>query len=118
ASISGITAGGHTLSIEYDTIHGGGHAIDYLGSFDATETTSLTASLLHANNNDPCGDVLTGPLASECTPATPTDSESLPPPTLANCGGSAGTAPNQISGSDSGGRRMKIWGPVNTTITA
>src|SRR5919201_2196640 len=116
-SVVGITSGPHTLSIGYDTVQSDEHAIDYLGSFDATETTSSTATLLHANNNDPCGDLLTGPLASECTPGSPTASLHIPDPTLENCADSAGTAPNLISGSDSD-RRMKIWGPANTQITA
>jgi hypothetical protein len=117
AAIKGITAGPHTLAIGYDTVHGGGHAIDYLGSFDATETTSATSTVLHANNNDPCGDVLTGSLASECTPTSPTSSLPIPDPDLENCGGSLGTAPSLISGNDSG-RNMNIWGPAATTITA
>jgi hypothetical protein len=117
ATIDGVTAGPHTLSITYDTVHSGGHAIDYLGSFDATETTSATATTLHANNNNPCLDVLTGSLASECTPGSPAGSLHIPDATLVNCGGSAGTAPNMVSGGDSD-RRMKIWGPAGTTITA
>jgi hypothetical protein len=111
--IAGITAGqpGHTLAIGYDTVHGGGHAVDYLGSFDATETTSATSTVLHANNNDPCGDVLTG-----CTPGSPTSSFPIPDPDLQNCGGSLGTAPTLVSGNDTG-RNMKIWGPAGTAIT-
>src|SRR5436190_5015938 len=89
-TLTGIANGPHTLAIDYDTVHGGGHAIDYLGSFDASETTSATSTVLHANNNDPCGDVLTGSLASECTPGSPTGSLHIPDPTLVNCGGSAG----------------------------
>jgi hypothetical protein len=112
ASVTGITAGGHTLSIVYDTVHGGGHALDYLGSFDATETTSPTATVLHANNNDPCSDILPA-----CNPAAPTGSGIIPNPTLVNCGGSLGTAPNLITGSDSA-RRIKIWGPSGSGITA
>jgi hypothetical protein len=113
-TIEGIAAGGHTLTIEYDTVHSSKHALDYLGSFDATETTSATATTLHANNNNPCFDFLP---ASECTPGSPSGSLPIPDPTLTNCSGSAGTAPSLISGNDSG-RSMKIWGPADTTITA
>jgi hypothetical protein len=116
ATIDGITAGGHTLSIVYDTVNSGEHAIDYLGSFDASETTSATSTLLHANSNDPCSDKLTGALAAECTPGNPTGSLHIPNPTLVNCGGSAGAAPSLITGSDSD-RSMKIWGPPGTTVT-
>jgi uncharacterized repeat protein (TIGR01451 family) len=40
------TSGTHTLIIEWDTTHSGKHAIDYLTSFDRTETTA-----------DPCSGV-------------------------------------------------------------
>ena len=118
AEVSGITASGtvHTLELEYDTVVGGLHAIDYLGSFDATETTSSEGNELHANKSDPCGDVLPG-----CNPAAPTSSLPLPPISpqgLTNCVGvSTGTPPTPITGADSG-RFMKIWGPLGTAITA
>ena len=117
AKITGLTAGtpGHSLYIQYKTVHSGKHALDYLGSFDATETTGA-ATTLHANQNDPCVDVLTGLLSPECTPPTPTDTEAIPAPTLTNCATSTGTAPTPISGSDLLGRRMKIFGPSGTTI--
>lgn len=93
--LSGDNTQTHTLRIQYDTIHGGKHAVDYLGSFDATETTS-TSSSSNANMNDPCGDKFT------CTPASPSDSESIDAASLVNCGGSGGTAPQQASGSIKG----------------
>jgi uncharacterized protein YbcV (DUF1398 family) len=115
--IEGITAGEHTLIVEYDTVHSGKHALDYLGSFDATETTSATGNSLHANKSNPCLDVLTGSLAFECTPASPTSKLAIPSPELKNCATSEGTAPTPVSGFDSG-RFMKIWGPLETTITS
>ena len=118
AVVTNVTAGTHTLTIVYDTVHSSVHAFDYLGSFDATETTGA-ATALHANSNNPCADILTGSLASQCTPATPTGKLVIPSPTLANCGGSAGTAPSMITGSDPNGERaMKIWGPASTNVTA
>ena len=36
----------HAHASPYDTVHSGLHAIDYLGSFDATETTAATANTL------------------------------------------------------------------------
>ncbi len=119
AKIDGVTAGGHTISIVYDTVHSGGHAIDYLGSFDATETTSATANTVtgHANNNNPCLDVLTGALAPQCTPGTPTNQVHIPDgQVLQNCATSTGTPPTRINGLSSD-RFMSIWGPTGTTIT-
>src|SRR5439155_10904824 len=61
--ISGLAAGTHTLVIHYDTVHSGGHALDYLGSYDATETTSpatqsANGQIIHADNNSPCADLV------------------------------------------------------------
>ncbi|HYT31840.1 MAG TPA: hypothetical protein VEO37_04540, partial [Thermoanaerobaculia bacterium] len=72
-------AGTHVFQIHYDTVHGGKHAIDYLGSFDATETTGPSTTD-HFNNNDPCSDIVTG-----CNPSAPNDSFAVPPATLVNC---------------------------------
>src|SRR5262249_55438551 len=109
--------GSHTLIGHYDTVHSGKHAIDYLGSYDATETTSTTPSTFHFNNNNPCADA--GPeFAAQCgTPAAPippvpTDTFLIPAATLVNCGGSAGGPPgSQVPGS------IKIFG-VGADLTA
>ncbi|HVS41783.1 MAG TPA: hypothetical protein VMU20_05885, partial [Candidatus Dormibacteraeota bacterium] len=64
-------AGAHTLVFQYDTVHSGAHAIDYLGSYDATETTSTACAQpfgsgcptppgFHANYNNPCADLVPG----------------------------------------------------------
>jgi len=37
---SGLSNGSHTVTIGYDILHNGKHAIDYLGSYNATETTA------------------------------------------------------------------------------
>jgi len=39
-----INNGGHTLEIGYDTVSSGEHAIDYLGSFDATNCATSAGS--------------------------------------------------------------------------
>ena len=67
-----------TFRIQYDIVHGGKHAIDYLGSFDATEMTSTTSTAFNFNNNDPCSDKLT------CTPSSPTSSFTIPGASLIN----------------------------------
>jgi hypothetical protein len=41
---SGLTLASHTVTIQWDTTKGGAHAIDYLTSFDRTETTALPCS--------------------------------------------------------------------------
>src|SRR5207247_1458643 len=49
--ISGIPAGLNSLVADYKPEQSGLHAIDYLGSFDATETTSATAAGFHYNQS-------------------------------------------------------------------
>jgi hypothetical protein len=101
-------AGTHVFRIQYDTVHSGTHALDYLGSFDATETTSSTPTTFHANNNNPCADKLP---AADCTPSAPDDSFAVPPAALTNCATSTGTPPaTQIPGS------FKIWGTNSPDI--
>jgi len=92
-TITGLSAGAHTLKIQYDTVHGGKHAIDYLGSFDATETTGSPFGN-HANMNDPCNDKFI------CTPSNPpaTAIFLIPDADLDNCAGSEGDAPEQAEG--------------------
>jgi len=101
-------AGPHVFQIQYDTVHGGKHAIDYLGDFDYTETTSTTPTTFHANNNNPCADKLS---SANCDPSSPASSYLIPLATLVNCDGSAGTPPAQIAGS------FQIWGTNSPTIT-
>ena len=103
-------AGTHVFQIHYDTVVSSEHAIDYLGSFDYTETTSTTPTTFHANNNNPCADKLP---SGDCDPSSPTDPDAIvPPATLINCGGSAGTPPSmQIEG------YFQIWGTNSPDIT-
>jgi hypothetical protein len=55
-TITGLGAGTHTLVLDYQAVHGGKHALDYVGSYDATETTSPTATAGNRNDNNPCFD--------------------------------------------------------------
>jgi len=65
--ISGIPAGLNSIVADYKPVQSGLHAIDYLGSFDATETTSSTAAGFHYNKNNPCSDfVAAGTFAGTC----------------------------------------------------
>ncbi len=110
--LSGVASGTHTLDIRYDTVNNNKHALDYLGSFDTTETTSLTATAFHYNQNNPCFDIDLG--TGTCTPSSPTDTRQIPAPIITNCGGSSGTGPsltNATMGS------IAIFGRTNTDIT-
>ncbi|TLZ59631.1 MAG: hypothetical protein E6K13_09530, partial [Methanobacteriota archaeon] len=100
-------AADYVFKIQYDTVHGGKHAIDYLGSFDATETTSATPTTFHANNNDPCSDKVSG-----CTPASPTASTPIPSATLVDCATSTSTGtPTQVAGN------IKFFAPPGATFS-
>src|SRR5215467_4498769 len=136
AVISGISAGTHTLVFTYDTVHSGGHALDYLGSYDATETTSPTptslgGTIIHANNNSPCQDlVLAGQMTqSQCgsayngsgqqtSPATPAATTPTPAENFGSgpggeqgCGGAGGT----FAGSQQPGT-IDLFGPSGSGI--
>lgn len=65
--LSGFTVGstGNTVTIGYDTTKGGLHALDYLTSFDRTETL--------ADGNNPCSGVTGCSLGTFTTYAIPTD---------------------------------------------
>jgi hypothetical protein len=106
-TIATSAAGTYVFTLHYDNVVSSLHAIDYLGSFDATETTSAASTAFHFNNSDPCSDILPG-----CDPTTPNDSFSIPAATLVNCDSSTGTfTGSQIAGA------MKIWGSNSPDIT-
>ena len=117
--ITGLTPGstGNTLLFNWSTVHGSHHALDYITSFDRTETTSPTPSQFYANNNNPCSDVLP---SGDCVPGTPTTSFPIPDPVsagvLANCGGSSGTFNGIIP--TGGAMKIKGFGATGTEITA
>src|SRR4029453_11638815 len=100
-----LAAGTHTLDFHWDTVHSSKHALDYIGSFDATETTSPTPTQFNANANDPCGDVL----SSGCTPSSPQKTAPIGAATLVHGGGSAGTfTGSQVAGA------IKLFGNALT----
>ncbi len=108
-TVTGLAAGSdHTLTFHYDTVHGSKHALDFLGGFDATETTSLTQGTFNFNHNNPCFDTLGCDLT---TPATPIGTAPMLAPTLANCNGSAGTPPAFPGGN------FAIFGPAGPTVS-
>ena len=113
AVLTGLGAGPHTLNFGYDPVRSSKHAFDYIGSYDATETTSSVAGALHANNNDPCSDVLP---AGQCAPSSPVSSIAVPP---ANLGGGSTicNVPGTFTGSQIPGA-VKLFGPANSALTA
>ncbi len=118
--ITGLDSSSHTLTFHYDTVHGSKHAIDYIGSYDATETTSPTATTFHRNDSNPCFDVLGTGVGSGCTspgtPPTPASTLTVPPANLlgeTTCAGASGsgTTPTQVGGD------FKIFAPTASTAT-
>jgi uncharacterized repeat protein (TIGR01451 family) len=106
--VSGPAGTGYDLSLSYDPVHSGGHAIDYLGSYDATETPSIAClqssngldvstclktsdppefSPLNADYSNPCADLSGGGLmlTTDCpdngSAASPTGSPGSVPAT-------------------------------------
>jgi len=65
----------YSVTIGYDIIKNGKHAIDYLGTYNNTETTA-----------DPCSDIISG-----CTPAGFDDTVPVPPDTSNALVGALGT---------------------------
>ena len=96
AVISGLPAGSYQAQFQYDTTWKGLHAIDYLGSFDATETTG-SATSTNANQNNPCADVLP---SGECTPGSPANTYPIPAATFFTAGPSGTAAACSLSASD------------------
>jgi len=76
--MNGLTIGpSHTLILGYDILKNGKHAIDYLTSFDRTETQGAPDTQ-HNNGNDPCN----GLPAPGCTTAAPTSTFAIPEDTV------------------------------------
>jgi hypothetical protein len=123
--ISGISTGVvNTLVLNYDPVNSAGHATDYLGSYDATETTSSTptssqGTVIHANNNNPCADlVAAGQFPWACTPAAPQGAGQIPPVTFTGPGGQTGCggAPGTFTGTQIPGT-IDLFGPAGSAIT-
>ena len=115
-TISSISAGTHNIFFSYDTVHSGGHALDYLGSVNGTETFSVTSSASNYNNNNPCIDIVP---SSSCSPSKPIGSTATPIENFGSgtggeksCGSSLGT----FSGTQVPGKIL-LWGPIGSSIT-
>ncbi len=116
AAVSGIRTGVHTIVFHYDTVNTGLHAIDYLGSFDGTETASTTPTtvnngqVVNANNSNPCADLITE--AENCNPSAPTSLSPIPAANMVSCGGAPGT----FAGTQEPGT-IDLFGPSGSAIT-
>lgn len=126
AVISGVETGAvHTLVFHFDTVQNGLHAIDYLGSFDASESTAPTptaasGALIHANNDSPCADLVSdGAFPWPCTPASPESSFALAPVQMTGASGEQGCggSPGAFSGFQEPGE-LALFGPPGSAITA
>lgn len=114
-TLTGITAGSHTVALQYQTVDKAKHSYDYLGSFDATETTSSTPSPTHDNKNNPCAGIVTICNNGAGAPAA-TSTINIPTPSFtgvnATCG-SAGTPPTLASSTGV----FSLWGPTSSALT-
>jgi hypothetical protein len=110
-TITGLSSGSHTLTFDYATVQSSKHALDYIGSYDATEQTQTahtgSASSGNFNNNNPCFDILGTATGSGCTPlgTPPVPASTFPVPAAnltgdATCGGAShlATLPTQQAG--------------------
>ena len=120
AVISGLPAGSYEEQFQFDTTWKSLHAIDYLGSYDATETTGGPAGN-NANQNNPCTDVLpSGECAAPPTAPTPVSLYPIPGATFftassaAACSLSA-TDPLSPKGGQQAGN-VALFGPTGSTI--
>ena len=107
---TGLSAGSYTAAIKYKTVDKGLHAYDYLGSFDATETTSV-ANLAHANGNNPCSTVIPG-----CDPTKPTATINIPAADLSGVNSTCASGVNAFQPASPTGK-FSLWGPSGSALT-
>lgn len=122
AAVSGLRSGEHTLVFTYDTVNTGLHAIDYLGSYDATETPSTTPTsvdgvIVNANNINPCADLMSSE-EGQCDPTAPTSAMPIPAVQISGTGGeeACGGAPGTFTGAQEPGS-MDLFGPAGSAIS-
>src|SRR5262249_34227053 len=105
AVLKNLNPGTNTVTFSFDTAKGSEskHAIDYLASYDYTETTGA-ATTTHANQNNPCGDVIAG-----CNPAVPTTTGAITVPTAFTTAYPAACAGGTFTGTVLSGQLVKAW---------
>ena len=115
--LNSLAAGTHTFAFHYRPGDSGEHAIDYIGSYDATETTSTSASQFYKNNHNPCSDLAIIPSAWCIPTSLPAAQKITVPPAdfaganLANCSVNGTFKGTQQAGT------IDIFGPPGTAFT-
>ena len=110
--LTGLSAGSYTVAVKYKTVDKGLHAYDYLGSFDATETTSPTATARDANANNPCSAVI-----PSCDPTHPTDTANIPAANLSQVNSICHATLNSFQPTSPTGK-FSLWGPSGSSLGA
>ena len=113
AVLKNLNSGVNTVTFSFDTTKASEdkHAIDYLASYDYTETTG-SATSTHANQNDPCGDVFA------CTPSSPTATAAITVPSYFTTTYPSSCANGTFSGSALSGQFIKAWSAVAGGVSA
>jgi len=114
AILNGLNPGVNTVTFSFDTAKSSEleHAIDYLASFDYTETTGA-ATADHANQNDPCGDVISG-----CDPSNPTAVAAITVPAANTTSYPLACANGTFVGSPLGGQEINAWSTAAGGVSA
>lgn len=108
--LTGLSAGSYTVAVKYKTVDKGLHAYDYLGSFDATESTSPTPTARDANGNNPCSTVI-----PSCDPTKPTDTASIPAADLSQVNSTCHATVNSFQPASPTGK-FSLWGPSGSSL--
>src|SRR3990167_3959058 len=113
AVLKNLNSGVNTVTFSFDTTKASEdkHAIDYLASYDYTETTG-SATSTHANQNDPGGDVFA------CPPSPPTAPAAITVPSYFTTTYPSSCANGTFSGSALSGQFIKAWSAVAGGVSA
>ena len=116
AILKDLNTGVNTVTFSFDTAKNSElrHAIDYIASYDYTETTGA-ATAEHANDIDPCSDV---PGLSSCDPSNPTAVAAITVPAANTSGYPAACALGTFTGSPLAGQQIKAWSASPTGVSA
>ena len=113
AILNGLNPGVNTVTFSFDTTKSSEleHAIDYLASYDYTETTG-PATTEHANQIDPCGDVFS------CDPSSPTAVAAITVPPANTTSYPLQCADGTFTGSALAGQEIKAWSEAAGGVSA
>ncbi len=114
AVMHNLNPGVNTVTFSFDTAKASElrHAIDYLASVDYTETTGA-ATATHANQIDPCGDVIGG-----CNPASPTAPAAITNPAYLTSSYPLACANGPFTGTPLPGQFIKAWSAAAGGVSA